>query len=307
MENDKNNTNENITVIHYLITLGTVSLFSSYFFTRGYIHSFSLPVKVDFIESGYFILGIISDRIFPIIFSIFTDIWFWIILLTISMILKIKFLKFDFFSKLKKIVFNWITPLRFLMLFMFSILFLRFVLNAESPKIFSWIDTPDPSVSPDTVMQTIMSKTYSILFYIQRAIMKWLYIIVYGFKSFVFLVVSIFTVFSIPVFIFIFADKQKNFFKKTTHFLIFLLIILTSTSSSYSLGKDYLSKFIHYPEYRTDIKTTQMKIQIWRDKNSYFYVECKEYGVSVIKGEDVNGKISYIGYLIRSRHPTVCR
>ena len=258
-------------------------------------------------------LGIISDRIFPVIFSVVTSTYFWVILLTTSIILKIKFLKFDFFSRLKKAqplkwITNWnITPLSFLILFAFSIFFLRFVLNAETPKILNWIDTPQTDVSPDIVVKTIMSKTYNILFYIQQTIMKWLYIIVYGFKSFIFLIISIFTVFSVPLFISVFIGKQKKFFKKPIHFLIFLLIIFISASSSYSLGRDYLSKFIYYPEYRTDIKTTQMKIQIWRDDTSYFYVECKEYGVSFIKGEDANGRVFYIGSLIRDKHPTVCK
>ena len=141
LENQRNNKNRisTISLLQHITTIGTVALFSSYFFTRGYIHSFNLPIQVDFLESGYFMLTLIADRIFPLIFSVFTNIWFLIIVLTIFINSKFKFLKFKGFYKFRIIRYiddKWkntknLTPLRFLLYFIICIFILKHLLDLK--------------------------------------------------------------------------------------------------------------------------------------------------------------------------------
>ena len=296
-----------ISLIQHLITLGTVVLFSSYFFTRGYIHSFALPIRANFSESGYFVLSLIADSVLPPIFSIVTSIWCLMIILVIILRKKLQILRIHWFSKfIKNLSVLWknIAPLTFLIFFIFIISICKFILDTDFFNFSNLIDKPQSAVSYDEVVKFLTSsQLYKIFYHLQNKIMYKLYIIFYGFKSFIFLVTVLVIVFAIPLFIVIFI----NFLYNIKHLLIFLLIIIISASSSYSLGRNYLSKFINYPKYRVDSKTIGYKIQIWRDKNYYFYVECKKYGVSFIKGENTNGKLFYVGTLIRDKHPTLCK
>ncbi len=299
-----------MSLIQYLITLGTVALFSSYFFTRGYIHSFSLPIRANFSESGYFMLSLIADSMLPSIFSIFTSIWFLTIILAIILYKNLQILRIHWLSKISKnlsALWKKITPLKFFIGFILTISICKLILDMNFFNFSNLIDKSQSEIGYDEVVKFITSsKLYKIFYHLQNKIAYWLYLIVYGFKSFIFLITVLLIVFAIPLFITIFI-KSTDFLYNMKHLLIFLLIIIISASSSYSLGRSYLSKFINYPKYRVDSKKVEYKIQIWRDKNYYFYVECKEYGVSFIKGENINGKLFYVGTLIRDKHPTVCK
>ena len=140
LENQKNNVNQNsmISPLQDIITIGTVTLLSLYFFTRGYIHSFNLPIQVNFLESGYFMLTLIADRIFPLVFSFFTNIWLLMIILLVFINSKFKFVKIKrlpikFMRKIvsKKINITNLTPLEFLLYFMAFIFFITSLLSSD--------------------------------------------------------------------------------------------------------------------------------------------------------------------------------
>ena len=87
---DKQNVVTMVSVVQNITTIGTVVLLSAYFFTKGYIHSFSLPITVNFSESGYFMISLIAEGVLPILFSIFTSKSVWIIITTIFILFFLK-------------------------------------------------------------------------------------------------------------------------------------------------------------------------------------------------------------------------
>ena len=54
--------------------IGVTTLISAYFFTAGYINSFSLPIRVDFFQSGYFLIVLLADSVPAFLFDFFTGI-----------------------------------------------------------------------------------------------------------------------------------------------------------------------------------------------------------------------------------------
>ena len=125
--------------------------------------------------------------------------------------------------------------------------------------------------------------------------------------KFIFISTLLFVIFSIPIFIALNFNKDDSFKFKSKSFFSLLLVVLLSISSSYYLGRIYLGKFIDYPTYRPDITKTEENVQIWRDKNDYFYIECKDTSSSLIKGVNTQtDKVFYTGYLDKSVHPSLC-
>ena len=125
-------------------------------------------------------------------------------------------------------------------------------------------------------------------------------------KTWTFFIILIIIIFSIPLFINLFI-KKENFFKTNfaKNFFIFLSVCLISASSSYFFGHKHLWKLARRYEYRVDTKTKEKRVQIWKESNYYFYVNCKQHGVSFIKGENKNDKVFYVSYLNKRKHPSV--
>ena len=305
-KNHINNENNTISLLQYIGTIVTVALFSAYFFTRGYIHSFSLPIRVDLLESGYFMLTLIADGILPIIFPVFTNIYILAIILVAFANIRFRFINFRFFSKLNFsfIKVKNITPLSFLIYFMLFIFFLKIILDSKLPfyKLQKFLFKIKVDQITDSNVYT--KKIYSILFNFLDKIIS---LFSEG-TSLIFSFSLIIIVFSMPIFISLFF-KTKDFFKVNPikNSLIFISIVLISASSSYFLGKDYSGKFVYHYEYRNSTKTKERVVQIWKSVNYYFYVKCKDYGVSFIEGVNKNDKIFYVGYIDKLTHHNICR
>ena len=340
MDTKNNNMGTMVSIVQNITTIGTVVLLSTYFFARGYIHSFSLPITVSFSESSYFMISLIADGILPILFSIFTSQFVWIII-TICIILFFlktplknllkyvcgyleRLLNFapyvqktlkTVFTYLKKIlncilfclhkIFYWldlekITPLRFNIYFMLLIFIITIILDLKVDfnkemhkmhKIYEIYSNAFSCKTQDKQLCYILNDIYILIIEVYNSI-----------KSIILLTTLITVIFSIPLFISLFL-KKKNVLKNVP---MFILTTIISASSSYSLGRNYLPNFIHYPKYREDRETKERRIQIWRGLNSYFYVKCKIFGVSFIEGVGSNGKVFYVGYLDKHKHKNIC-
>ena len=114
-------------------------------------------------------------------------------------------------------------------------------------------------------------------------------------------------IFSVPIFIALNINKNTQFKIHSRDFLLLVLFILLSVSWSYNLGRNYLGSVIDYPIYRSSPNTIDERVQIWRDKNDYFYVECKENSSSLIKGFNTQtDEMFYLGFLDNHSHPNLC-
>ena len=317
---NKNTNNITISLIQYIITLGTVALFSAYFFTRGYIHSFSLPITVGFSESGYFILILIADSLFPVIFSIITNIW----ILAVALLVFFINSKFKFFSKnnyFNRINSSWmrkITPLKFLIYFIVFVFLLQNILDLSFyifPRSkymelhFKTLESDVCLIFSDVKNENIFQTA---LCYLKGIFWTTVEFLLISFpkrvQNLFFFFSLILITLSVPIFINLFFKKidffRINFIK---NLLVFILVILVATSASYILGRDYLTRLVHYPEYRINTETKEKRVQIWRGINYNFYVKCKKYGVSFIEGVNKNDKIFYVGWLDKHKHPSVCK
>lgn len=135
-EQTTNNMNHKVGSVTIFLEYATLFLFSAYFFTRGYVHSFQLPITIDFLESGYFMLTLITDDIFPVVFSIITNIWILIFTLIFFIIIKLRLFR-KFFHRVniyKKLDFNKLkienmTPLKFFVGFIIFTFLLKIVLD----------------------------------------------------------------------------------------------------------------------------------------------------------------------------------
>ena len=285
-------------------TLGTITGFSAYFFTRGYIHSFQLPITVDFLESIYFFLNLIADSIFPFISSIITNIWFMAIISIAILIyiikLKLQLLRiFKLFSKIK--FFKKITPpMWFFIGFIFFIFIVKTILDLN--------DYSDElsKIRLNLVKCKLTESSYNKIFcsFVESILVKFNYFYT-NTKSFILFVALILITLAVPAFVWLFSNNS-HFFKRK-NILLFIILILISLSSSYYLGERYLPNFIHYPKYRVSRETKERKIQVWKGTNYYFYVKCKRFGVSFIEGVNKNDKVFYVSYINKRTHKNICR
>ena len=74
MENNTKSQTYSI-IIRQATEIGITTLISAYFFTTGYINSFSLPIKTDVFQSGYFLITLFADSIPSFLFNIITEAW----------------------------------------------------------------------------------------------------------------------------------------------------------------------------------------------------------------------------------------
>ena len=330
--------------------IGVTTLISAYFFTAGYINSFSLPIRVDFFQSGYFLIVLLADSVPAFLFDFFTGIlklpiyiflfftnavsnfnilykailqpfienWIFLIVVSISVLIiaTIFYIKLKyqvFFKKLlNPFIFLWrktklISPhFRFFIFYIIYMTFIKTILKFKDLKLFTSIfgsiqkklgacrhfsgieEEKNPCIKVSNFL-------YDLEFYINNI------------GNVIFILTLLFVTFSIPIFIKLYFNGNYNFKFKSKEFLSLLLVILLSISSSYYLGRVYLEKFIDYPVYRADITKTEQRVQIWRDKNDYFYVECKETSGSSIKGVNTQTEeVFYTRYLDKSTHPKLC-
>jgi len=73
----ENQINQSYSYIKQIAEIGITSLISAYFFTTGYINSFALPIKVDFFQSGYFLITLLADSIPILLFDLLAGILKW--------------------------------------------------------------------------------------------------------------------------------------------------------------------------------------------------------------------------------------
>lgn len=317
----KNKENETTAILVQKATIWcAVALFSSYFFTRGYIHSFSLPIRADFLESGYFTLMILSDGLLPIM-PYFIGLFFIFILIIFFIIPKLKYFKrFPRFNLFKIFHFLKNKPL-----LKTAIIFYLFIFAIDKIFAFNW---PSLFNLLDKIQSNLISCTWTALnkeisyshidslsrFFFTGKVCSFFKQVVFKIIFFatefkgIILCLSLIIIIGFSIFIFVeLFSKKKNSPEPIKDILLFVFMIIIVSSSSYSLGKNYLGKFIHFPEYRTNPKTKEKIVQIWKGMDYYFYVRCKDYGVSLIEGVNKNNKIFYIGYLDKFVNPNVCQ
>ena len=140
--------NGSYSYIKQIAEIGVTTLISAYFFTAGYINSFSLPIRVDFFQSGYFLITLLTDSVPTFLFNVFTG------------ILKLPIYIYSFFSNLppdfhilykiilQPVIDDWIfiavtvtTILIILIMFFIKLKFPSFLRKILTPFVFLWRKT----------------------------------------------------------------------------------------------------------------------------------------------------------------------